>query len=139
MSPPMRDLPAPEVSRELEPSRDAPRTARHAVRALGERVLPKWRRPDLDLLVTELVSNSLLHADAGRIDVRASASGGAVRVEVWDAGPGIRPQSVSMPDPHAHRGRGLPLLDRLADRWGSTRREGRACVWFEMGPEQPHR
>lgn len=135
MCQPMRGCPPSAVKEDLEPSHDAPRAARRAVRPLGERALPEWRRADLDLLVTELVSNSLLHADPGVISVRASARGETVRVEVWDAGPGIADRAVAMPAPAARQGRGLPLVDRLADRWGSRRREARACVWFEMGPE----
>lgn len=137
MTEPMRQCPPCEVDRDLEPDCNAPRDARHAVRALGERALPESRRPDLDLLVTELVSNSLLHADAGLIGVRASARGEVVRVEVWDAGPGIGRRDVTMPEPAAHQGRGLPLVDRLADRWGSAVDRSRACVWFELGPDAP--
>ncbi len=34
----------------------------------------------------------------------------------------------------ATNGRGLPLLDALADRWGIVREGGRNKVWFEMSP-----
>lgn len=135
---PMRDCPAPQVDEQLNGGRDAPRAARRAMRALGACALPEWRRFDLDLLVTELVSNSLLHADPGPITLRATVSGDVLRVEVWDDGPGIerRPRR-RMPSASAGQGRGLPLLERLADRWGTARADGRACVWFEMRPEAP--
>lgn len=133
MTEPMRDCPAPEVDQQVSRS-DGPRAARQAVRPLGRYALPEWRRPDLDLLVSELVSNSLLHAGEGPISVRAAVRRGTLRVEVWDAGPGVPPGTPPMPGPGAHRGRGLPLVARLADRWGSGAAGGRSCVWFEMAP-----
>ena len=39
--------------------------------------------------------------------------------------------SVSEPAPDAHHGRGLVLVQRLAQRWGVHALDGRKVVWFE--------
>jgi anti-sigma regulatory factor (Ser/Thr protein kinase) len=49
---------------------------------------------------------------------------GALHMEIRDPGPGPRPD--------AKRGMGWRILERMADRWGSDRRDGLARVWFEL-------
>ncbi len=84
------------------------------------------------LLVSEVVTNAILHA---RSDVFLTIvdRGELARVEVRDSSP--------MP-PRLHRfavesatGRGLRLLDQLAQRWGADdASEGHGkVVWFEVG------
>jgi anti-sigma regulatory factor (Ser/Thr protein kinase) len=89
---------------------------------------------NLRLLVNELVTNSIRHADSAlgddRIRLRVVALREVVRVEVCDSGPGFAPAPGDA-DPEATSGRGLYLLDRIADRWG-VRSDERACVWFEL-------
>ena len=88
--------------------------------------------PSLKLLVSELVTNSILHGDAGpddpvRLDIETE--GGRVRVEVTDLGPGFEPglaESVRAPE----GGFGLAIVERLASRWGTS--NGGRCVWFEI-------
>lgn len=122
-----------ELLLELRPDPAAPRRARDAVTAFltsGGDLDPE-RIADARLLVSELVTNSLLHADRGAIRVRVAARPGGVRVEVRDPGPGMVADPGSMPGPDGRGGRGLPLVRILADRWGYVR--GRpADVWFEM-------
>ena len=110
---------------------EAPSVAR---RALSE--LETQLDPDLffstRLLLTELVTNSVRHAQAGPsdwigLDVLCSPEG--VRVEVSDHGPGFEPRP-DQPSPDSDQGRGLLLVDRMADRWGV--RDGGARVWFEI-------
>jgi anti-sigma regulatory factor (Ser/Thr protein kinase) len=81
------------------------------------------------LLVSELVTNAVLHARTDvEVVVRLLRSG--VRVEVRD-------HSTSAPvvrryQDEAMTGRGLALVDQLASRWGvETRQDGKA-VWFEL-------
>jgi len=90
---------------------------------------------DARLLVSELVTNSVRHGRGGRFDaieVCASVTPAAVRVEVRDFGPGFEPQ-IAAPDRDDQRmsGWGLYLLDELADRWGVHRGRG-TLVWFEL-------
>ena len=85
----------------------------------------------LRLLVTELVANSVRHAAATTVHLRALAGAGGVWVEVANDGPGFDPRE------HDHTasqesGWGLFLVDQLADRWG-VRHDGRHTrVWFEL-------
>ena len=116
---------------------DAPAEARrHLDRMAAE--IPFDLMADLRLLVSELVSNSVRHARLGpdaRVGLRVAASALIVRVEVSDGGPGFLP-SLQLPGPNHTSGRGLVLVDRIADRWGvlsglETR------VWFEIDREHP--
>jgi anti-sigma regulatory factor (Ser/Thr protein kinase) len=84
------------------------------------------------LLVSELVTNSVRHAELGPEDtiaVRVLTTPSALRIEVADPGPGFDPAAV--PAPNGHAGWGLSLLDRIAARWGVSRGDG-AEVWFEL-------
>lgn len=91
---------------------------------------------DLDaavLLVTELVSNAMLHTETDHVDVRIEMRRGAIRI-------GVRDDEVGPPAPRAPTqedtsGRGLQIVDRLAETWGVDYTEsGGKCVWFSMSP-----
>jgi hypothetical protein len=58
----------------------------------------------------------------------------ALRVEVSDRGPGFAP-APHRPSPVDAGGRGLFLVDALADRWGSA--DGGTRVWFEVDRPAP--
>jgi len=91
------------------------------------------RRADALLAVTELVTNSLVHASPGPITVWGWLDAHRLRVEVHDAGPGIPADHPWMlpPDGGAYGGRGLALVRMVSDRCGH-RAEPWAKVWFEM-------
>ena len=86
---------------------------------------------DAALVVTELVTNALLHGGPC-VRVRLRTSGGSVRVEVEDDGPDLpvaaRQSAVAM------TGRGLPLVAAVARAWGvePTQPQGKV-VWAELG------
>jgi anti-sigma regulatory factor (Ser/Thr protein kinase) len=89
---------------------------------------------DVRLLVSELVTNSVRHAQIGpedSIDLRVWVGDDRVRVEVADKGPGFEPPDL---DPTAEEARdngwGLFFVTQLADKWGVEPGEGR--VWFEI-------
>jgi anti-sigma regulatory factor (Ser/Thr protein kinase) len=104
-------------------------------RAMVEEVegLSRAARDDIALLVTELVGNSLRHAGLGpddRVRVRIARQRGSVRVEVTDPGPGFSPMR-ERPGRRQTGGRGIYLVEQVADRWG-LERAGETCVWFEL-------
>ena len=121
----------------LRPTRTAPLRAR---RALSQLRLPLPLAFDAQLLVSELVSNSVRHAGLGRDDlirVTADWSGERLRVHVRDRGRPRRASPVTgsiRPAPGAESGWGLYLVDRLASRWGTTA----GGYWFELRDDQPH-
>jgi anti-sigma regulatory factor (Ser/Thr protein kinase) len=86
------------------------------------------------LLVSELVTNCVLHGAAGRaeawIDVSASIFPHCLWIEVCDGGPPFQ-HEPRKPSPEADSGRGLYLVDQLSTRWGISERDT-ARVWFEL-------
>ncbi len=117
-----------ELPREL----DSAAAARHAVDQLADR-LPEEQLGDVRLLVSELVTNSLRHAelsDEDRIKLAVEVSDERVRVEVSDPGPGFAPVGPS-DDPETAEGWGLYLVATLADRWGVDTGDT-TLVWFEL-------
>lgn len=114
----------------LPPTVQAPGEARRQVAALGAD-LPAVLLADLQLLVSELVSNSVRHAALGEgdfIDVWGRIGNSAVRVEVSDPGHGFMSgrRDEALPEGRS----GLWLLDRMSSRWG-IERDGVTRVWFE--------
>ena len=118
------------LCREFPSTASAVASARHALDAvcaeLGDLV-----HPTTVLLVSELVTNSVKHSRAtnGAIELVACITPDVVRVEVSDDGEGFDP--AELPDKDAESGRGLQLVQALADRWG-RRRGPRSSVWFEL-------
>ena len=108
----------------------APGTARCAVRdGLSGRVSGE-KVEDVELLVSELVTNGLRHGE-GEIDVEVVLENEhAVVVTCRDHGHGFHPRD---PQPHedGSGGYGLMLVDRLSERWGVSN-DGTSCVWFEL-------
>ena len=118
---------------ELPSHPDSVARARHALADVAKRVSPA-RREDLRLLVSEVVTNAIRHADLGPGDpVRLSIAehDSHVRVEVRDPGGGFTPPDID-PDPEKAGGWGLWLVEQLADAWGING-DGGTCVWFELG------
>jgi anti-sigma regulatory factor (Ser/Thr protein kinase) len=111
-----------------------PRAARLA-RRLTRHQLLRWGLSEYcdtaELLVSELVSNALLH---GRGPVRLSLrhSQGLLRCEVTDMQESM--PEIRSPAEDDQTGRGLCLMDMMADEWGAYRTAVRGkCVWFELG------
>ena len=84
---------------------------------------------DAELLVSELVTNAVLHAGtATRVDI--DVRGQRVRISVFD-GDSRLPQ-VQHYEPDAITGRGLLLVQRIARQWGAERLPNGKVVWFEL-------
>jgi two-component sensor histidine kinase len=85
---------------------------------------PSSVQDDVALLVTELVTNAVRHANgdpdrAMRVELRRWAD--FVRVEVF--GEGAR---------FTAEGPGLAVVDRIADRWATAPTTSGTCAWFEI-------
>lgn len=86
------------------------------------------------LLVSELASNSVRHADSG-FDLTITSSGREIRVEATDRGEGT-PQARS-PAPTDPSGRGLQIVSMLSAAWGVERRPKGKTVWFTLAVDRP--
>ena len=131
------------MARDLDfsiPSTDrGPRTARRLA-APARDVVGDVLFQDLELLLSELVANSVRYADAGEpasIDVRIRVEPGFARVEVLDGGKGFDPPARPRPLEDRSGGFGLVLLAELAKRWGAERTGGGMRVWFELASPHP--
>ncbi|GGT37134.1 ATP-binding protein [Streptomyces purpureus] len=89
--------------------------------------------PDLQLCVSELVTNVITHVGEGTpVSVRIAATGdGRTRVEVTDPDPRAWPVLRRATDAD-ESGRGLALLDAVAVRWGVNQGPGSKTVWCEL-------
>ena len=83
------------------------------------------------LLTSELVTNAILYGRAP-LELRAQADGAALRVEVHDLDPTSPPVLRHDVDLVEIGGRGLQLVDTLADRWGWAENDYGKVVWFEL-------
>lgn len=84
-----------------------------------------------ELLVSELVTNAVIHARTA-ISLRVGASEGFCRVEVADSSPALVPSQPRPNGPEETTGRGLVLVDMLAERWGQDEGDDGKVVWFEL-------
>jgi anti-sigma regulatory factor (Ser/Thr protein kinase) len=83
------------------------------------------------LLVTELIANSVKHAEADAVGLKVVVGSRSVLVEVRDEGPGFEPIArAEAQDPES--GWGLFLVERMAERWGVARERRATRVWFEL-------
>jgi anti-sigma regulatory factor (Ser/Thr protein kinase) len=121
-----------------------PRQVR-AARTFTALVLEAHDQPDdgtAGLLVSELVTNSLMHSASGRpggmITVAVAITRRETIVEVTDDGGPIEP-TISEDDEHtdAENGRGLRLVRKLSADWGYYRQGGRLTTWFDLGAKGP--
>ena len=120
------------VEHELAVTAEAAAEARHALDGLSTG-LPDGRVRDIRLLVSELVTNAVRHAELAQGDIIrlvVDLADDTVRVEVHDPGTGFVPRKPE-PDPARPSGWGLYLVAELADRWGVDSHE-KTLVWFEL-------
>jgi anti-sigma regulatory factor (Ser/Thr protein kinase) len=116
---------------------DDPGEVRRARRMVASR-LARWGVVDDDcvvvLLVSELVTNALRHG-APPLWLVAKNGGDTVRIEVYDAAPGVTPK-LRHGRTDMTGGRGLWLVDILASRWGWSESAHGKSVWFEVDVPQ---
>ena len=83
------------------------------------------------LMVSELATNAIVHAGSG-FEVGIERTATCLRVEVTDIGAG-EPKLQSPPSSEPH-GRGLRIVQELADQWGMDHGASRPgkTVWYEV-------
>lgn len=113
----------------------APRRARnHVLTHLGSRAT-SVEASDAALLVSELVTNSVLHAQIGAdqtLSLELTTLENHLRIEVVDAGSTLRPRLLP-PNLERPGGLGLRLVDRLSSTWGVQREaSGATRVWCDL-------
>ena len=117
----------------LEPVAGSIPRARDALEALRPQIGDQ-RIDDLRLVVSELVTNSVRHANLGaedRITLRVDAGPSVIRVEIHDRGPGF--EAVATPaSMYQESGWGLYLIEQISERWGVSSDAGGTTVWLEL-------
>ncbi|MFI0164417.1 SpoIIE family protein phosphatase [Streptomyces sp. NPDC017082] len=120
----------------LSVGQDEPERIAEARRHLRE-LLHDWASAEqVDaavLLVSEMVTNVLVHTDADALllaEVTCEGDGRRLRVEVFDTGDDL--PHKRRPGELASSGRGLMLIELLADTWGVEPRGEGKSIWFAL-------
>ncbi|MFF7183157.1 ATP-binding protein [Streptomyces sp. NPDC008121] len=112
---------------------DAERAWPRRMRTAAAEMLREWGLSDLasdvQVVVSELVTNAVLHTSARQIAVRMSLHTETIRIEV-EACAATRSPARCAPGPDQEHGRGLLIVEELASRWG-TDKVGEV-VWCEI-------
>lgn len=123
--PTVREVPLPNLP-------ESARLARRLTQAVLEErwALPAERTEYTVLLVSELVGNAVRHTGAHTIGIRMLRRSGWIRVEVRDPSRGL-PCLLPVGELDTS-GRGLFLVDTLAERWGVDLLPRGKTTWFEL-------
>jgi len=122
------------ASARLSPEAPSARQARRFV----DETLRRWDCDDVvdtvELLVSELVTNAVLHARS-EVDVSVQLLPDRVRIEVADQSPeGIERRALTADQ---GSGRGISMVEALALAWGVTTNRSGKTVWFEVARPDP--
>lgn len=113
---------------ELDPTPSAARAARVFLSEHATELPPEANEVAL-LCTSELVTNGVLHARTPLV-VGVTLGSDRLLVTVADSAPG---QPAPKPrDDERTSGRGIVLVDALADEWGVHEDEGGKTVWFTV-------
>ncbi|NVI88000.1 ATP-binding protein [Actinomadura sp. BRA 177] len=113
---------------------DGGRRARRVVRERAAKVISdEGLLDDVELMTAEAVANAVLHG-SGLVTVTVTTDGHLLHVEIADDGP-------THADPHGRRrldhGRGLTVIDVLANEWGLDQSPTRTRLWFIINAQRP--
>ncbi|MET9381665.1 SpoIIE family protein phosphatase [Streptomyces sp. NPDC002928] len=116
------------VWRVPEAVRHARRFTRRTMRAWG---VPEGNLDTVQLVVSELVTNALVHTD-GQVRLDLTLVNHRLRVAVFDVSPRTpaKPTSIGW---EATGGRGILLVEAVSDAWGTVPVSGGKQVWSEIG------
>jgi anti-sigma regulatory factor (Ser/Thr protein kinase) len=95
------------------------------------------RHPALDMValgVSELATNAIMHTssgDGGHLTIGILARGHGVRAEVTNDGTMATKPRVRR-DAESENGRGILIIEALADSWGVIEHSGTTTVWVEL-------
>ncbi|MCM2575855.1 ATP-binding protein [Streptomyces meridianus] len=108
-----------------------------SLRQLVRKQLLTWGVPQLveaaELCVSELVANVVTHVGPGTPATLAlSLSGGRLRIDVHDPDARALP-TLLMAGPEAEGGRGVRLVDAVAQCWGVILTGRGKVTWCELG------
>ncbi|CAN5799329.1 hypothetical protein BH23ACT4_BH23ACT4_14210 [soil metagenome] len=128
LDPPLTSAGVGGLEREFPPETLSAPAARKFVLSLG------WSEDSdtnirLATVVSEIVTNAILHARTSFV-VSVSPKPTAIRVEVSD-GSSTFPARPNY-DPTQPTGRGLAIVEAMADRWGVDTESSGKTVWFEV-------
>ncbi|MEA2497064.1 MAG: hypothetical protein QOJ29_4975 [Thermoleophilaceae bacterium] len=122
------------LERHLFSDPSAPRLVRQMIgqMALSAEIDERGR-----LLGSEVVTNAVVHGGPGPISVQMARHSNGLDVTVTDSGLGFTYAPVAVPN-EGVGGRGLFLVDQLADAW-STGGPGDPSVYFRLDAPEMHR
>jgi|tagenome__1003787_1003787.scaffolds.fasta_scaffold18607715_2 anti-sigma regulatory factor (Ser/Thr protein kinase) len=130
-----------EFAVELGGGVEAAAGARRAVQAHAPD-LPEPLQGDVLLLVTELVTNAVLHGRVGpdgSVLLECRRAGDRLRFLVSERDRELRSNGAALTlAPQSTNGNGRPsgwglvLVDRIAEQWGVLDGRPGTCVWFEV-------
>ncbi len=88
---------------------------------------------DLEVVVSELVTNAIVHAHCGATVEVVRIEPGCIEIRVADSDP--HPPVKRIPYEQHTRGLGLHIVDALCEAWGVLEADGRGkTVWARLGP-----
>lgn len=117
-------------------SRSIARARRHVGQMLAENGAPDELVGDAQLVVSELVTNAIIHAHPPvALDVALTPDG--VRIAVTDHHPGALPELIE-PASSSTDGRGMLIVERLSSRWGVSPSDDCKVVWAELTTRADH-
>lgn len=120
-----------DATKVIEPVLSASSSARRWTDGLLERWGLGACRDEALLVVSELVTNAVMHG-RGPIELRLTRRAGGLRIAVSDADPSpVSAVDRGIEDP---TGRGLRIVAAIAGRWGHQTGPDGKTVWADVGP-----
>ena len=111
-----------------------------AAREWARRAAQRWRLGatggSIEQVVSELVTNSIEHAECAYVTILLGYTDGVLRLEVRDQD-AARIPVLKHPEPGDVGGRGLVIVQALSDRWGVQVTDSGKAVWCEFALPPP--
>ena len=131
--PPDGDDSAADVGRRVEIFDGVPQSVARVRRFVADALDRRYPRDvvfDCSLIASEMATNAYQHAGGSPFRVGMRLDSGRVRITVEDTS--TAPPSIPQPLDHDEGGRGVAIIDALADRWGADSLPGGKVVWAEV-------